>query len=83
MSQAQMGCIYRYVQGVFNKNPPIKKEMQTWDIDIALNYFKVSGPNDSLPLHDLAGKISLLILLSRMCRIGEVAQLDLQYMIEG
>ena len=82
LSQSQMGCIYRYVQGVFNRNPPIKKSMKTWDIDIALDYFKASGSNNELPLNDLAGKISLslLILLSRMCRIGEVAQLDLKHM---
>ena len=71
--------------GDFYRNPPIKKAMNTWDIDVALDYFKAAGSNEEIPLNDLAGKISLLILLSRMCRIGEVAQLDLQHMeqVEG
>ena len=67
------------MKSIFNRNPPIPKRPRliTWNVDIALDFLQQWDDNQKLQLNDLAGKISLLILLSTMCRISDVAQLDM------
>ena len=79
-----MQLISRYMKGIFNANPPITRTpSSTWNVDMVLDHFTIAGPNTDIPLNTLAGKVALLILLTRMCRVGEVAQLDTQSMIES
>ena len=54
--------------------------MHSWDVDIALDFFSTGCWNEQLSISELAGKVCLLILLSRMCRIGELTLLDLEHM---
>ena len=56
--------------------------MITWNVDVVLDYFIAAGDNESLLLNDLAGKISMLVMLSTMCRLSDVLQLDMKNMTE-
>ena len=79
LSQSDSECIAKYVKSIFNQNPPIPKRpcLITWNVDIALNFLQQWDDNQQLQLNDLGDKISLLILLATMCRISDVAQLDM------
>ena len=79
LTQSDRECIAKYVKSIFNRNPPIPKRprLVTWNVDVALDFLQQWDDNQKLQLNDLAGKISLLILLSTMCRISDVAQLDM------
>ena len=70
------------MKGVFNKKPPIKQrsKLRSWDVDIVLDHLVSGADNKVMDLSELAGKLCLLILLNRMCRIGELAILDLEKM---
>ena len=83
-SESDKECITKYIQGVFNKRPPIphRNRMVTWNVDVVLDYFTSAGDNEGLPLNDLAGKISMLVMLSTMCRLSDVSQLDINNMTE-
>ena len=78
-------CITKYIRGVFNKRPPIphRNRMVTWNVDMVLDYFTNEGDNESLPLNDLAGKIPMLVMLSTMCMLSNVSQLDIKNMTES
>ena len=56
--------------------------MVTWNVDVVLDYFTSAGDNAALALNNLAGKISMLVILSTMCRLSDVSQLDLKNMTE-
>ena len=79
LSQSDRECIAKYVKSIFNQDPPIPKRphLVTWNVDIALNFLQQWADNEKLQLNDLGGKISLLILLATICRISDVAQLDM------
>ena len=82
LSQGHKEVVHKFMKGVFNLRPPIKpgSKLKSWDIVIALDYLTSGPTNQVMDLSDLAGKLCLLVLLSRMCRIGELAQLDLEHM---
>ena len=65
-----------------NTNPPhIRRQSSTWDVNILLDYFVKLGPNSKIEkINILAGKLVLQLLLTQMCRSGEVAQLQLSSM---
>ena len=83
-SESDKECITKYIRGVFNRRPliPRRNRMVTWNVDVVLDYFTAAGDNKSLPLNDLAGKISMLVMLSTMCRLSDVSQLDILNMTE-
>ena len=82
LSAADKEVMSKFMKGIFNKKPPIKEhsKMHSWDVDIALDFFSTGCKNEHLLISELAGKVCLLILPSRMCRIGELALLDLEHM---
>ena len=83
-SQTDHIYLLQYIRGVFNKRPlPVKKSIESWNVDIVLDHLVASGPNLQLGLNYLATKTVILILMARMCRIGEVAQLNTEFMHEG
>ena len=79
LSQSDCECIAKYIKSIFNQNPPIPKRphLVTWNVDIALDFLQQWDDNQNLQLNNLGGKILLLILLATMCRISDVAQLDM------
>ena len=80
MSPADKEVIAKFMKAVFNKKPPIKHrpKIKSWDVDIVLDHIVSQENNAAMELSELAGKLCLLVLLSRMCRIGELALLDLE-----
>ena len=74
------------MKGVFNKRPPQKTpikqcpNLKSWDVDIVLDHLVSGADNKVMELSELAGKLCLLVLLSRMCRIGELVMLHLEQM---
>ena len=73
--------IQKYITACFNSAPPIpKKKPGTWDVNILLDYFVGLGDNKGLTVNSLAGKSLLLILLSTMCRGGELLLLKVTNM---
>ena len=50
--------------------------MVTWDVNVLLSYFEKKGKNSELRINELAGKVLLLVMLSQMCHLGEVMQLQ-------
>ena len=68
----------KFLSGAFNANPPMKrKSNRTWNVNILLDFLVTLRSNDSLCINTLAGKSILLILLTTMCRLGDVQQLQI------
>ena len=82
MSSDEKEVITKFMKGVFNKKPPIKQrlKLRSWNVDIVLDHLVSGADNKVMDLSELAGKLCLLIPLNRMCRIGELAILDLEKM---
>ena len=81
-----MECMSKFIRGVFNARPPVpytKSSPVTWNVDIPLTYIKNGPLNEEMGMSQLGGKITMLILLANMCRISDVAQLDLAQMTRG
>ena len=75
-SENDIALLKKYLNGVINEKPQlVKKPRTSWDVECLLKYFQSISDNDSLPIPSLAGKLALLILLSTMCRSGEVVHL--------
>ena len=73
---AESTQIHKFMQGAFNKNPPIPTaKPNTWDVNVLLDYFAQLDNNDKLSCNDLAGKMISLLLLAKMCRILEIMSL--------
>ena len=53
--------------------------MATWDVDIVLEYFKSTGPNNTLSLKQLSQKLVLLMTLVKASRVSELQALDLRF----
>ena len=51
-----------------------------WDVNILLSCFDAKGPNKLLKINELGGKLVLLIMISQMCHLSDVLQLQLSNM---
>ena len=72
------------LNGLLNKNPQqITRAPVCWDVETMIQYLCQLPPNNKITLQALGGKAALLILLSTMCRSGEVAQLRLSGIATG
>ena len=82
LSPAQRFLVDKYMAAALNTNPPhIRRQSSTWDVNILLDYLVKLGPNSKIEkINILAGKLVLQLLLTQMCRSGEVAQLQLSSM---
>ena len=80
LSVSDKECITKYDKGCFNLKPPIphvRSAPVSWNVDTVLNHINVGKDNKELGMNELAGKITMWVLLTNMCRLGDVAQLDL------
>ena len=81
LTEGQSDLITKFMQGTFNQNPPITNSRhRTWDINIILDFLLTLGENEAMLINTLAGKAILLILLTTMCRLNDVAQLQMSLM---
>ena len=79
LCKADENYLSKFMNACFNCCPPIKHKShnKTLDVNLVLDYLTNLGPNSELTHNVLAGKCILLILLSTMCRRGEVMQMKL------
>ena len=80
LSVSDKECITKYVKGCFNSKSPIphfRSAPVSWNVDIVLDHINADRDNMQLGMNELVGKITMLVLLANMCRLGDVAQLDL------
>ena len=86
LSNSDMECMSKFIRGLFNARPPVpytKSSPVTWNVNIPLTYIKNRPSNEEMGMSQLGGKITMLILLANMCRISDIAQLDLAQMTQG
>ena len=81
LNTADKFVLNKYIDASFNTNPPsIQSDFSTWDVNVLLDHFIKMGPNSQLHINQLAGKLALQLLLTQMCRSGDIAQLQLSTM---
>jgi integrase len=68
--------VLRVMKGIFNLNPPSAKYCAFWDVNIVLSYLASLGPNAELPFDKLSSKLAMLLALTSMCRVSELAAID-------
>ena len=62
------------------KAAQVKLLPTTWDVNDVLDYYSNLPSNRNLSLYALSRKCAMLLLLSTMRRVGELAMLDLRFM---
>ena len=82
-SLIEVNYLSKFLRACFNRKPPIKQRLMTWDVGVLLTYFQYIGNNDRLLCNSLAAKCVLLIMLSTMCRKADIMQLKLSNMHVG
>jgi integrase len=65
--------------GVFNKNPPVPKYTDIWDVDTVLQYLTQLGDNRHLEDKVLTHKTAMLLALTTAARASELQALDLEH----
>lgn len=55
--------VRRFVKGVFQLRPALPRYVDTWDVNIVLNYLRGLPPADKLSLKQLTFKLTMLIAL--------------------
>ena len=65
------------------KAAQVKPLTATWDVNDVLDYYGRLPSNKDLSLYALSRKCAMLMLLSTMRRIGELAMLDLRFMTKS
>ncbi len=68
--------IVRLMRGAYNKKPPVPKYSGFRDVNKAVDYLISLGPNSGLSFQDLSKKLAVLLALSSLCRVSELASVD-------
>ena len=55
--------VSKFVEGIFNKHPPLPKYVKTWDINMVLELFDHMGDNSKLSFKDLTRKLVVFLLI--------------------
>ena len=63
--------------------PPVPKYVDTWNVDVVLNYLQDLGPNVSLTQKQLTLKVTMLMALVSACRGQELKVLNLENMVRS
>ena len=81
LNNAEQTQLKKFIHACFNTRPPIpRKKTDVWDVNILLTHFVNLGSNAKLDLIQMGGKTASLVLVAKMCRLGEVNQLSLSGM---
>ncbi|XP_045023289.1 uncharacterized protein LOC116935744 isoform X2 [Daphnia magna] len=67
--------VVKLMKGAYNKMPPAPKYAGFWDVNLVINYIISLGPNDGLSLAALSSKLAVLLALSSLCRVSELANI--------
>ena len=72
----QHPLVVRLMKGIYLTNPPKAKYSSTWDVGVVLNYINSFGPNSSLNLSVISKKVAILLALTTLFRVSEIAAID-------
>ncbi len=64
------------MKGIFSSNPPSAKYSGFWDVNIVIAYLESLGPNANLSFKQLTLKLTVLLALTFLCRISELAAIE-------
>ena len=78
LSSQEMGFIDRYLRGCFNTRAHEKICLvHNWDVNILLDHLDQQTENKNISFNKLGGKAAMLIILAKMCHIGELTLIDI------
>ena len=55
--------ISRYLKGIYNRNPPLPKYVDIWDLTLLLKYYEQKENNDCLEFKELVKKTVMLFII--------------------
>jgi hypothetical protein len=67
--------VVKLMRGVYNKKPPSPKYSNFWEVDSVVEFLISLGPNGDLPFKNLSLKLAMLLALSSLCRVSELASI--------
>jgi hypothetical protein len=68
--------VVKLMRGAYNKKPPSPKHSNFWEVDIVIEFLISLEPNRNLPFKSLSMKLAILLALSSLCRVSELASID-------
>ena len=81
----QHPLVSRTLKGIFHERQPQLRYSDTWNVGTITTYIESLGSNDTLSLSVLTHKTAMLLALTRLSRLSDLSQLNLQfsYLPEG
>jgi len=73
--------VVKLMPGIFNSNPPKPMYNGFWDIGSVLAYLEGLGPNDSVTFKVLSFKLVMLLALTSLFRVSEIAAINISSII--
>lgn len=73
--------VIKLMLGIFNSNPPKPRYNSFWDIGSVLSYLEGLGPDTSLSLKSLSSKLVMLLALTSLFRVSEIAAIDFKSIV--
>ena len=70
--------VLKLMKGMYNSNPPKPRYESTWSIDLVTNYVNTLPSNADLSLAEISRKLAVLLALTTMLRVSELASIDRQ-----
>jgi hypothetical protein len=67
--------VVKLMKGAYNKKPPVPRYTGFWDINLVINYIISLGSNNELSFSTLSTKLAVLLALSSLCRVSELANI--------
>lgn len=68
--------VVKLMRGVYNKKPSTPKYSRFWEVDSVIEFLISLGPNSDLTFKNLSMKLAILLALSSLCRVSELASID-------
>jgi hypothetical protein len=60
---------------MYNKKAPISRYLSFWEVDSVIEFLISLGPNSDLTFKNLSMKLAMLLALSSLCRVSELANI--------
>jgi hypothetical protein len=73
--------VIKLMLGIFNSNPPKPRYNSFWDIGSVLSYLEGLGPDTSLSFKNLSSKLVMLLALTSLFRVSEIAAIDFKSIV--
>ena len=73
--------ISRYLKRIFNRQPPLPKYTQIWDINQVLNYYTNLPDNKELEFKDIVKRLVMLFLILDVCRKQALFTINIENII--